>query len=51
MEYNEHVKDLSNVERQHKNNRDPKLLVHIKQLRKQINDLLEQDVEKRARFF
>ena len=31
MEYNNLVLDLSNVEQQHKKNRDPELLVHIKQ--------------------
>ena len=50
-EYNNLVLDLSNVEQQHKKNRDPELLVHIKQLRKQMNDLLEQEIEKTARFY
>lgn len=51
MEYNNLVLDLSNVEQQHKNNSDPQLLVQIQQLKNQINDLLEQDVEKKACFY
>lgn len=39
------------MEQQHKINRDPELLTRMQQLRKQINDPLEQDVEKKARFY
>ena len=49
-EYNKLILDLSNAEQQHKNKRDPKLLEHIQQLRKQISDRLEQEVEKKTRF-
>lgn len=51
MEYNTLTSDLLNVEQQHKINRDPNLLSRMQQIRKQINSLLEQDVEKKARFY
>ena len=52
IEYNNLVFDLSNVEQQqHKNNSDPELLLRIQQLRKQIKDLLEQEVEKMTLFY
>lgn len=46
-EYNKLVLDLSHVEQQHKKNSDPKLLTQIRQLRARIEDILEQETEKK----
>ena len=49
-EYNKLILALSQIEQQHKKNRDPKLLTQIRKLRAQIENTLEQEIEKKSRF-
>lgn len=48
--YQNKIGELRTLEQQHENSNDPELLNQIKEIRKTINEILENEVEMKLRF-